>query len=173
MKKIGILILMLILIFMFSVACSDESINTPPEITIKVGETNINYIIGLSTWDGEDYDREDTFNTIIKNDYESLPYIKLFSKIKFYFDEKVIPEKMVIYEYVLDGNGKSEYVNREVLFNMDNGNGSFILDTQIEKLVSSDSIDDVPDATVRGFRLICTWGKNECEYAFIIRTDAH
>ena len=26
--------------------------------------------------------------------------------------------------------------------------------------------------TLRGFRLICTWGENECEYVFVIRTDA-
>ena len=25
---------------------------------------------------------------------------------------------------------------------------------------------------LRGFRMIATWGENECEYAFIIRTDS-
>ncbi len=168
MKKIGLLIF----IFMFSVACSDVSVNDPPEITIQFGETNINYVVGLSSWDGDDYDREDTFKIIVKNDFELLPYVELYSEIIFNIDEKIVPEKMVLYEYVLDENGNNKYAYREVLFNWKNGKGSFILDTYVATLLSSNSIDNEPDATIRGFKLICTWGKNECEYAFIIRTDA-
>jgi len=28
-----------------------------------------------------------------------------------------------------------------------------------------------PGSTIKGYRLVCSWGGNECEYAFIIRSD--
>jgi hypothetical protein len=169
MKKTGLMIFIII----FLVACSDVSVKKPPEITVQYGETNINYVVGLSSWDGVDYDREDSFNRIMQNnDFETLPYIELYSEIIFRIDEKNVPEKMVLYEYVLDGNGNNGYAYREILFSLENGKGSFILDTHIAALLSSSSKENKPDTTIRGLKLICTWGENECEYAFIINTDA-
>ena len=39
-------------------------------------------------------------------------------------------------------------------------------------MLSSNSKDYEPENTIRGFKLICSWGDNECEYGFIITSDA-
>ena len=53
-----------------------------------------------------------------------------------------------------------------------NGKGSFVLVSNPAALLSSASSDYEPGAIIRGFRLICEWGENECESVFIIRSDA-
>ena len=49
---------------------------------------------------------------------------------------------------------------------------SFKLERHWAALLSSSSEDYKNGNTLRGFRLLCTWGENQCEYAFVIRTDA-
>lgn len=172
MKKIAILIL----IFISIVACNDRSVTEIPVITIQSSDINIDYVVGLNSWDGTDHNREDNFKVIMRNAFESLPYIKLGSEISIEFDEKMLPDTIELYDYVLDRNGNAKYTSREVmkrLFNLENGKGSFILDRHFAAMLSSHSKDYEPGASIRGFKLIARWGKNECEYAFIIRSDAH
>jgi hypothetical protein len=54
-----------------------------------------------------------------------------------------------------------------------NRKGTFELDMHPAVFLSSNSEDYLPGKTMRGFKLTCSWGDNQCEYGFIIRTDAN
>lgn len=53
----------------------------------------------------------------------------------------------------------------------DQGTAAFTLDENFLVYASSASEDYEPGAIIRGFRLVCTWGDNTQEVAFVIRTD--
>ncbi len=151
---------------------SDKSPLEPPDIIITIGDKQIEYVVGKNEWNGAKYDREDTFKTILKNNLVSeLPYIELGSiaKIKF---SKNPPSKLVISDIFIDENGNQVYTDKEIVnipVKLKNGKASFEINMHFASGLSSYYVED--KIVIRGFRIIATWGRNECEYAFIIRTD--
>lgn len=158
--------------------CSDDkNVNmlVPPKISITTAGTEINYVVGLSQWNNAIYDREGTFQTIMQGKSKTdLPYIKLNQEFQIAFNGTA-PDSVKLEDYILQPNGNARYSEREVQtipIELKNGQGSFVLNANPAAFLSSASSDYEPGASIRGFRLTCQWGKNECEYAFIIRSDA-
>jgi hypothetical protein len=183
MKRYCFLIVNLLIVLTLA-ACSNDSgdiskhieeMTKPPGISIKAGDKEITYVIGLNQWDGTIYDREDTFHTIMKNDASvKVPYIHLGETIQMEV-EGAYPDKVELNNYILKENGDQKYTGKEVInipINFTNGKGIFRLEKHMAAFLSSNIEDYEPGKTIRGFRLICSWGENECEYAYIIRTDA-
>ncbi len=159
-------------------ACSDDpnlNMLVPPKISITVAGTEINYVVGLNQWNNVIYDREGTFQTIMRDKAKTdLPYIKLNQEFQITF-HGTAPDFAKLEDYIVQPNGNTRYSEREVQtipIEFKNGKGSFVLAANPAAFLSSASSDYQPGASIRGFRLICQWGKNECEYAFIIRSDA-
>jgi len=76
---------------------------------------------------------------------------------------------------VLNESGVIKYTTREditIPFTFSNRKGAFMLEMNPAVFLSSNSEDYLPGKTMRGFRLTCSWGENQCEYGFITRTDA-
>jgi hypothetical protein len=67
-KTIFLLINILILIIIVA-GCSSNSVQEPPEISIFIGDKEIEYVSAKNKWNGSVYDREDTFVTILKEQY--------------------------------------------------------------------------------------------------------
>lgn len=144
----------------------------PPEVTIMIGDEYLDYIIGKNQWHGTKYDREDTFQTIMKNTSASeLPYIKVGSTATIQF-KKHPPVKVTISDILITEDGNQIYTNKETVnipVKLKNGKTSFEIQHHWATALSSYYVKD--KTNIRGFRIVATWGQNECEYAFIIRTN--
>ena len=144
----------------------------PPEVTIIIGDKQLDYVVGKNQWNGAKYDREDTFKTLMKNFSASeLPYINIGSTaiIKF---TKNPPGKVTISDMLIDDSGNQMYSEREIInipVELKNGKTSFEVKKHSASGLSSYYVED--KTNIRGFRIVATWGQNECEYAFIISTD--
>lgn len=172
--------LLLVIILVVSIglitSCSIEtklkSPNDPPKISITSNDIDIPYVIGKNIWNGGIYDRLDNFQAIMKdNTEETLNFIPIGEKINIVFED-FIPESIELVDEVIDNSGNVMFANssKAISINLDNGKGSFNIDDHYATLLSSTS-DTFENGVLRGFRLTCIWGDNECEYSFIIKTS--
>jgi hypothetical protein len=145
----------------------------PPKLTITIGDKQLDYIVAKNEWNGAKYDREDTFKTILKKvSISELPYIEIGNTVTISFKNNP-PSKFNIMDILVDENGKQRDSNKEIVtipVKLKDGKVSFKIEKHLASDLSSYYIEGKTD--IRGFRMIATWGENECEYAFIIRTDS-
>jgi hypothetical protein len=130
-------------------------------------------VTGKNKWDGKVYDREDTFKTIIKQKID-IKYIETGKTAEINFG-KFPPDSIKVYDILLDDEGNNMYTEREIIeipVELNDGKYSFKIENHIATALSSNS-DDYQEGKKwnRGFRIIAAWGENECEFAFIIKTD--
>lgn len=145
---------------------------TPPEITVKINNQMIGTELGLNQWDGMAYDREDTFKTLMKKSSD-IPYFHLGDMISIQF-KKNEPDEITVMESILTAGGDYKYSDRtekKVVLNQEDKIYSFQLEPNTASYLSSDLSDYDQGKSIRGFRIVCSWGANECEYGFILRTD--
>lgn len=171
MRKIIIIIISVLLASaLIIVYTSKKSLQEPPKLTITIGDNELQYITAKNKWNGAIFDRQDTFHTILKEGSGiDIPYIELdkIAVIKF---KNNPPDKFTISDILIDKDGKKMYstpINNIPLEVIDD-KYSFKINKNIETNLDSNW---VPNKIYnRGFRIIATWGENECEYAFIIKT---
>ncbi len=172
MTKKAFVLFMCLFFISFIVGCKDVD-NAPP-LTIECDSQNIPYNIGLNEWNGSKYDREDVLVSLSK-DNNQIPYFELGKRIYISFEPEKAPDKIVLYDYILKEDGRPKYTDKEtseVTFEFINNEATFILNENLSAMLSSNSKDYEKGAVLRGFKLVCNWGKNECEYGFLIKTDA-
>ncbi|ROR22320.1 uncharacterized protein DUF4846 [Mobilisporobacter senegalensis] len=149
-----------------------NSIANPPDITVKIEDQLINTEVGLNEWNGAVYDREDVFKTIIKQNNQ-IPYVQLGEMVQIEFKENN-PDKITVTDYILTKEGNLKYSDKAkeiIALEKEDGAYRFQLKSNLASFLSSNSEDYKKGNTIRGFRILCNWGKNECEYGFILRTD--
>lgn len=172
MKRLNYIFILIVVISTLISGCSSSEVpNEPPEISITIGDNDIEYIIGKNKWDNAIYDREDTFHTMLKGESViEIPFIEIGETAKIDF-MNYTPDDLILYDILINENGEQIYTDREVTtvpIEMNNGVGSFEIKKHMASYLSSTYVEGKTD--IRGFRIIATWGKNECEYGFIIRT---
>ncbi len=176
MKKVFavgiVLVLMGSLAFSPAMAFSLES--QVPELSVTADGIILPSTMGLNIWNGAMVDRADTLESLAKGT-EELPYVPLGTPIHFTFDGDA-PDRMALTGYVLNEDGTQKYwvdvPQDELPFTFEDGEGSFPLPGNFLTMLSSDSRDYEAGQSIQGFKLTCAWGENECEYAFMLRTDA-
>jgi len=146
----------------------------PPKIKVTAGDIEISYVVTPLQWNGSVYEYVNNFMLHMeKTALIELPYINLGETISIEFDGKA-PDSAVLTDHILNADGAEKYnitpETVDIKWNKDKC--SFVLDRNWATSLSSNSADYEPGATIRGFRLICKWGENKCEYTFIIRSDA-
>lgn len=167
-----ILVLTVGLIISCSIETESKDPNEPPKILISSNNIDIPYIIGKNIWNGSIYDRIDNFQAIMKDTTEEkLMYIPIGQEIQIEFED-FIPESVELIDDIIDNSGNVMFINsgKAISINIDNGKGSFNLDEHYATLFSSNS-NTFENGVLRGFRLTCKWGENECEYSFVIKTS--
>ena len=166
---------MLVFLILFSASYSQPDEPTPPKIIVTVNGKAIEYVVGLNKWNGVIYQNINNFQTIMKEDSGTeILYVKLWETILIEFKENA-PKKTKLYDKLLKPDGSNKYedkITMKLPVKFVDGKSSFKLESQMASQLSSYSKDYEDGNTLRGFRLICTWGENECEYVFVIRTDA-
>ncbi|MDF2522225.1 MAG: hypothetical protein K0R84_2853 [Clostridia bacterium] len=179
MRRLAAGIVLILLISMTVVGCSSQRSSLkppdePPEITITIGDREIEYIAAKNEWNGAEYDREDTFRTILAPDSDiEVPYIIIGEIAEVSFENNP-PEDFYILDMIINKDGSRMYDNRvteEIPVELKDGKCSFEIKKNMASLLSSYYEPNKKD--LRGIRMIASWGENECEYAFVIKTDAY
>ena len=148
----------------------EESIE---EVSILTEDSNVT--VKSKTLE-ETIDDEDTelFQLIMEDSNSEIPYIHIGEVVEIKFNNK-IPETYELKDCLLRENGKILYDSRLIeTINVEKKDDDyyFILDMNYAVILSSDSRSYEPGQTLRGLKLICDYGDEKKEYAFIIRTDA-
>ncbi len=143
-------------------------------IVIMAGDTAIT-TVALSKSSESPEDDGDRFRTIMKGrGRDDLPYVPMGTEVTVEFDDQA-PDEVELRDFLLREDGTVRYTDREVRtipVMLDGNQCLFTLDMNWAALLSSNSADYEPGATIRGFRLACSWGGKQREYTFILRTDA-
>lgn len=172
MKKIINVIIFILLTNTLMIGCTlQESLQEPPELTITIGDKELQYITAKNKWNGSEYDRQDTFQSILKEGSGiEIPYIE-FGKVAVINFKNNPPVKFTISDILIDKNGNKKYSTPIISnpFELKEGKCSFEIKKNIE--TELDSYFEPNMTYLRGFRMTASWGQNECEYAFIIKTD--
>ncbi len=168
MRKTILYILMLLLTIAL-IGCSSNSMKEPPEISINIGDKEIEYVTAKNKWNGNIYDREDTFVTILKEN-KDIPIFENDSIVKVSFESNP-PDKFSVSDIIIDEKGRQLYTDKEIkkiTAKLNNGKCFFEIGEHFASGLSSYYEPSKKD--IRGFRMIASWGENECEYAFVIKT---
>lgn len=170
MKKVIFLFLFMSILSAVLVGCSSNSIQEPPDLSIIIGDKEIEYISAKNKWNGNIYDREDTFVTILK-EQSDIPVFKNGSIVEISFKGNP-PDNFTVSDILVDENGRQIYTDKEIKnvpIELIEGKCSFEIEKHFTSLLSS-YYDHPSKEYLRGFRMIASWGENECEYAFVIKT---
>lgn len=170
-KKLMLIFSLVILIGIIAGCSSTTFMQEPPELTISIGDKQLDYVVAKNKWDGNIYDREDTFISIIKKQNE-IPIFENGSIVEINFKSNP-PDKFTISDILIDENGRQIYTYKEIRnipIELNNGKCTFEIKQHLASGLSSHY--EPNKKHIRGFRMIASWGENECEYAFIIKTYA-
>lgn len=151
----------------------DGNPEEPPELRVTVNSFEIMDVMGKNTWNNAKYDREDMFKVFASGN-EELLYVPLGERIVMEFPGRT-PDAVKLEDYVLDKDGNITYTDGKINvvdIQMLGNKVEFDLIKNNAVYLSSISSDYEAGESIRGFRLTCSWGKDECEYAFMLRTDA-
>ncbi len=140
----------------------DGNPQEPPDLRVTVNSSEIMEAMGKNTWNNAKYDREDTFK-VFASENEELLYVPMGERIVMEFPGKA-PDAVKLQDYVMDRDGNVRLADGEV-----NAVDIQLLGNKVEFDLTKNY---EPGASIRGFRLTCSWGKDECEYAFMLRTGA-
>jgi len=155
---------------LFASLLTSCSMNRPPDITVTADKEEIDWIVAKNEWDGAMYDREDTFISLFKQ-YDGFLYFPIGTEIEIEFKGQ-IPDTVTLTDCCLDEDGTQRfYYTQDIELEFIGKKASFSLPENMATLVSSIPSDYEAGSQIRGFRMICTWGRNECEYAFVLLTD--
>lgn len=153
---------------------SSAQMVAPPSLRVMSGDIELPSTVGLTRWGGAEIKRADTLVSLTKQQTE-LPYVALLSTITLTLDGPA-PDSVTIDDYILNPDGTEKYSSNVPIqvegLTFNDGTGSFVLPENMLAMFSSVSGDYAPGATIRGFKMRCMWGDDECEYAFMFRTDA-
>ena len=170
----NIIICMLIVLFATTVMAGcvyQKSYQEPPELSISIGDKQVQYITAKNQWNGSKYDREDTFKTIMKEGSGiEVPSIEMGNTVEISFKSNQ-PDKFTVSDILIDEKGEQIYTDKEIKtipVELKDNKCSFKIEEHFASALSSTYEENKVD--IRGYRMTATWGENECEYAFVIKT---
>ena len=168
--RIKIFLIAFMLIFALMLAgCSLNSMQEPPEISIHIGDKEIEYVSAKNKWNGSVYDREDTFITILKEQNE-IPVFENGSIAEIVFSNNP-PDEFMVMDILINEDGNQIYTDKEIKnIPVESNDGKYSFDIEYHFASSFSSFYEPGKTDIRGFRMIASWGENECEYAFVVRT---
>ncbi len=153
----------------------------PPEISITVDNTELDYILTKTYWEGEQQSLsdEDILDQIQKDDI-AVPTIYIGDlgdmqerTVTIDFKDHILPDTIHLCDILLFSNrnmAKDTSFTEQLIQTVDDHQIAVPLMHHISVMVSSNS-HDYEKSYQRLFRLSCTWGENTCEYIFMVETS--
>ncbi len=156
--------LILVVVCISLIPACGKGVNEPAIIEFTYSGGAIPYVMAKNRWNGSVYDREDTFKLFIGGGYG---IIDTMAGGEIYIGfPSTVPDKVKLEYYLLGDSGRVDNPNAEP--------SKIELDFKLKKayfVIPSESRDGDLDMNgslgLVGFRITCSWGVNECEYAFI------
>ncbi len=170
-KKTGFFLSIILILASFTVCAgwnsAGKSPAKPPEISIKAEGVSLPWVVGLNTWDGAMYKREDTFKDFFNKNHEIIE-LKAGTEITIDF-KGYRPDEVAIVGFILNDKGEEVLGSGEpeVIKEITSKDDKIIFTFEENTEVPSEAIID--NYVIRGFRINCIWGENECEYAFVVK----
>jgi len=179
-KTMAAVALSVLLVVTLNAGCAVGALSPPtepPAIEVQYGDSAIEWVVGKNKWNGSAYGREDHFRLIMTDTViEELPYIRNGESISIKINGN-IPSSVVLAEHLITENGDKIFAilqgkPYDFCFGASSRTGVFTIEPNGAIAFSSSTAYYFPGALIKGYTLVCTWGGNECEYAFVIRGDA-
>ncbi len=148
-----------------------EPMTEPPTLFVSAGGQELPNVMGLTHWNGAQIKRADVLATLA-GDGQQHPYVALDSQVTLILDGPA-PDKIRVTSEVIREDGTPKYPTssaEEMPLTLVDDQAIFTLSPDTLALVDS-SGTGTEIQLLRGFRVFCTWGENECEYGFILQTD--
>lgn len=156
------------------VGCNRDP-DSPPKIVVKTAKGEASYAVRLLQWNGKEYQDETDFQTITNQETKpTIPYIPLKDEVVIEFQGEM-PKEATLNNRILTREYLPRYgekITQENAITIQNQQITFQQIGNVASGLSSNLADYQPGAVLQGYVLRCKWGKNECEYLFIIRTDS-
>jgi len=173
MKKVSVLVLALVMVFLSS--CSNKFVVTePPEITISSSGAKADYQVTKTDWSGTKDSLDYIFRYAVKDDYVPI-YVKPGENIFISFDDSRVPypDTCTLKDVVLTQLGFNKYESEPSENKIYESNGGYIctLEDNPSEYYSTNSDDYEAGNLLRGYELTCTWDGKTCVYTFIIKSD--
>ena len=169
-QKVSVL---LVLMVIFISICVCESNKKSKNVSVTVDNNNIEcYRVNDSDHEFNTHIFEDKFE---KGNDDNIEYIDIGKKVVLDFGDR-IPEKVVVYDHLLNSEGKIMYTEKEiseVTVTEENNKYYFEVPYNMASLLSSYYEENKKD--FRGFKVIASWSWGDTEelYAFVIKSDAY
>ncbi len=153
----------------------------PPEISVTVEDTELEYILEKTNWEGEKQSLldEDIIEQM-KKDGITVPtvYIGNISEdmqkqsITIDFLENTLPDSIRLYDILVVGREliKDTSLTEQLIQELDEHQINLPLMHHARVMLGSNS-HDYEKSYQRMFRLSCTWGENTCQYIFTVNTS--
>ncbi|MDR0434776.1 MAG: DUF4362 domain-containing protein [Gracilibacteraceae bacterium] len=153
----------------------------PPAISVSANGKPLEWIVGINVWNGAIVDREENFMAFMEGKtIDDLPLVSVGETVTVDFGGYP-PSAVILSESILNESGAPKWRTDELPKNYNIGMagdiGKFTIEPNYATALSSNGADYAPGRTIKGYKLVCQWlkpdsGVNECEYAFVIRSDA-
>ena len=179
-KKIVLLLVVSLLFSGVLAGCRKKAEVLPedgfPAIKVVSGKNNIEWVVGMNRLGNTECDREDNLLLLMKDRVpENLVHLENGEDITVEFDGAV-PDAIKLTEHIIRPDGSPKYTTEHEGTVIDaalkKGKATFTIEKNYVTALSSYSGDYAPGATLKGYRLLCNWGSDQCEYTFVIRGDA-
>lgn len=174
MKKTTVLIFVIAICSLLISGCTAKNMPTePPDIHISIDEKSVNSGWSIIKWDGTVYEKSDQLTNFIQDSKEpEISYFEIGKLVEISFSVNP-PDKILITSTLLTEGGGQLYTDKEILniaTDYKNGNCKFEIPMHPASALSSLALEGKTD--IQGYRILASWGENECEYVFVIRTDS-
>ena len=157
------------------IAASDEltvTIRLPAHdmLTATADLFSIDLVLGNDSWSGSAYEGEETFERLMSGlTIEDLPYVRNGERFGIRYEGSA-PDSVTLTELILREDGRIKYKSSGKEYEL-SAKGTVTLEPNYATALSSNSWDYMEGNTVKGYRLLCAWGGNEYEFAFVLRGD--
>jgi hypothetical protein len=177
MKKIqwSIISCLVVILFLSAFFVIKRHANSAIELKVTVGSDHSSSVVKSKIVETLNDQYSDLFQSIINDSTIIVPYAKLGETVQLKYKNDKEPSSYELKEIILNKNGTFKYdskLDRSVYIKFINGSASFNLSESISSMLSSNSEDYKPGASLRGYRFVGKLENQIQEYAFIIRTDS-
>lgn len=137
----------------------------PPKIRVTISGRELNYSVGKNEWNGSKYDRLDVVQQVMtmSSGPENIK-VSEGETINIEFLGKA-PKSYTLTAEIIEDSGELTHKEsrKNVPINFKSKKGTFTF--------SDFGLDHFEDGKLIGFRLLCEWGRNNCEYGVVVQID--
>ncbi|MBY3618321.1 hypothetical protein HGO21_02035 [Acinetobacter sp. CUI P1] len=175
MRKVYLLTLSLVLLFIFLACDQEEASDTViKEVTVTSKGRAIHSVVKPLEKNTNSEEGNSFFQSFMAKPDVTIPYVKPGEIIEIKFSSTA-PDNYKLTDHILKKDGSIKYIKETAeLINVElaDKTATFQLDSNMTAFLSSNSKDYELGATIRGFRLTGDWLDQTKEITFVIRTDA-